>query len=126
MGLQIKDTTASDYLDGMGQLPYFPPTVAGWEGGISWLNTDTALTRFGFISTLLQNQAKIKDVPGETPLQAYERAYAAVGSPWLAADTEAEIKRYARHAQFSTPELRTARQIALRALILGGPDSQVM
>jgi len=126
MGLQIKDTTASDYLDGMGQLPYFPPTVAGWEGGISWLNTDTALTRFGFISTLLQNQAKIKDVPGETPVQAYARAYAAVGSPWLAANTEAEIKRYARRAQFSTPELRIARQVALRALILGGPDSQVM
>ncbi len=86
MKLQVKDTTASDYLDAMGQLPYFPPTVAGWEGGISWLNTDTALARFGFITTLLE-QAKIKDVPGETAAQAYARAYAAVGSPWLAAGT---------------------------------------
>ncbi len=125
MKLQVKDTTASDYLDAMGQLPYFPPTVAGWEGGISWLNTDTALARFAFITTLLE-QAKIKDVPNETAKQAYDRAYAAVGSPWLAAHTRALIKRYAERAQSSTPERRINRQIALRALILAGPDAQVM
>jgi uncharacterized protein (DUF1800 family) len=125
MNLQVKDTTASDYLDAMGQLPYFPPTVAGWQGGITWLNTDTALARFSFITTLLQ-QAKISDVPGETAEQAYARAYAAVGSPWLAAGTEREIKRYNARAQYSTSELRINRQIAVRALILAGPDAQVM
>lgn len=125
MGLQVKDTTASDYLDAMGQLPYFPPTVAGWEGGISWLNTDTALARFAFITTLLEQQ-KIKDVPGETAAQAYARAYAAVGSPWLAPDTKREIRRYTARAQHSTPQLRINRQIAVRALILAGPDAQVM
>jgi uncharacterized protein (DUF1800 family) len=123
--LQVKDTTASDYLDAMGQLPYFPPTVAGWQGGITWLNTDTALARFSFITTLLQ-QTKIKDVPDETAAQAYERAYAAVGSPWLAAATQREIKRYAARAQHATPELRINRQVAVRALILAGPDGQVI
>jgi uncharacterized protein (DUF1800 family) len=123
--LQVKDTTASDYLDAMGQLPYFPPTVAGWQGGITWLNTDTALARFSFITALLQ-QTKIKDVPNETAGQAYERAYAAVGSPWLAAATQSEIKRYAARAQHATPELRTNRQVAVRALILAGPDGQVI
>jgi Protein of unknown function (DUF1800) len=125
MGLQVTDTTASDNLDAMGQLPYFPPTVAGWEGGLSWLNTDTALARFGFLSELLQ-QAKITDVPGETPAGAYARAYAAVGSPWLAAGTQKVIKGYAAAAQSSTPERRINRQITLRALILAGPDAQVM
>jgi uncharacterized protein (DUF1800 family) len=125
MGLQVTDTTASDYLDGMGQLPYFPPTVAGWEGGLAWLNTDTALGRFGFVATLLEN-AKIADVPGETSAEAYARAYAAVGSPWLAAGTQKVIKRYAATAQFSTSQLRINRQIGLRALILAGPDGQVM
>jgi uncharacterized protein (DUF1800 family) len=125
MGLSVTDTTASDYLDGMGELPYFPPTVAGWAGGISWLNTDTALARFGFISTLLQN-AKIADVPGETPGRAYARAYAAVGSPWLAAGTQAAVARYAAAAQSSTPDQRLNRQVTLRALILAGPDAQVM
>jgi uncharacterized protein (DUF1800 family) len=125
MNLQVEDTTASDYLDAMGQLPYFPPTVAGWEGGISWLNTDTALARFQFITTLLQ-QAKIRDVPDESAQHAYARAYEAVGSPWLAARTHAVIRRYAERAQFSTPQRRINRQIALRALILAGPDAQVM
>jgi uncharacterized protein (DUF1800 family) len=125
MGLGITDTTASDYLDGMGELPYFPPTVAGWEGGLSWLNTDTALARFGFISTLLQN-SKIKDVPGESAGQAYARAYAAVGSPWLAPATQKAIGRFAQSAQSSTPDRRINRQITLRALMLAGPDAQVM
>jgi uncharacterized protein (DUF1800 family) len=125
MNLQVKDTTASDYLDAMGQLPYFPPTVAGWQGGITWLNTDTALARFSFITTLLE-QEKIGDVAGESAKQAYARAYAAVGSPWLAAGTEREIQRYAARAQYSTSELRINRQIALRALILAGPDAQVI
>jgi uncharacterized protein (DUF1800 family) len=125
MNLQIKDTTASNYLDAMGQLPYFPPTVAGWQGGITWLNTDTALARFAFITTLLE-QEKIRDVADESAEQAYTRAYAAVGSPWLAAGTEREIRRYGARAQYSTPELRINRQIALRALILAGPDAQVM
>ncbi|HEX3616547.1 MAG TPA: DUF1800 family protein [Solirubrobacteraceae bacterium] len=125
MKLQVKDTTASDFLDAMGQLPYFPPTVAGWQGGITWLNTDTALARFSFITTLLE-QTKIKDVAGETAAQAYSRAYTAVGSPWLAPDTQREIKRYAARAQHATPELRINRQIAVRALILAGPDAQVI
>lgn len=126
MKLQVEDTTASDYLDAMGQLPYFPPTVAGWEGGISWLNTDTALARFAFITSLLE-QAKIKDVPGESAERAYARAYEAVGSPWLAPDTVREIKHYAARAQHhSTSALRIGSQIALRALILAGPDAQVM
>ncbi len=125
LGLKITDTTASDYLDGMGELPYFPPTVAGWAGGLSWLNTDTALARFNFISTLLQD-TKIKDVEGESAAEAYVRAYAAVGSPWLAAATQAKIKRFAAAAPSSTPDTRINRQITLRALILAGPDAQVM
>ena len=79
----------ADYLDSMGQLPYFPPTVAGWEGGLSWLNTNTALARFGFVADVIGNApngspAKVVDVPNETPAAAFDRAYGAVGSPWMA------------------------------------------
>ena len=67
------------YLDSMGQLPYFPPTVAGWEGGLSWLNTNTALARFGFVADVIGNApngspAKVVDVPNETPTAAFDRA----------------------------------------------------
>ena len=90
----------ADYLDSMGQLPYFPPTVAGWEGGLSWLNTNTALARFGFVGDVIGNApngspAKVVDVPGETPQAAFDRAYGAVGSPWCRAGTRAAIQDYA-------------------------------
>jgi uncharacterized protein (DUF1800 family) len=125
LGVGITDSTASDYLDAMGQQPYFPPNVSGWEGGLAWLNTDTALARFGFISSLLSNMT-IPDVPGESPAAAYQRAYAAVGSPWLASGTQAALQSYAQGLNQSTSTQRIQRQVSLRALILAGPDAQVM
>ena len=125
LGAQVTDTTATDHLDAMGQVPYFPPTVAGWEGGLSWLNTNTALARFGFAATLVADMT-IDDVAGETPAAAYDRAYAAVGQPWLATATQAAIRDYAGRAGSGTSKLRKERQLMLRALMLAGPDAQVM
>jgi uncharacterized protein (DUF1800 family) len=125
LGVGVTDDSPTQHLDAMGQVPYFPPTVAGWEGGLSWLNTNTALARFGFVGELL-NKATIADVLGETAAAAYDRAYAAVGSPWLAAGTQSAIRDYASRAGASSPKLRKERQLMLRALMLAGPDAQVM
>ncbi len=125
LGQAVTDTTAADYLDGMGQTPYFPPNVSGWEGGLAWLNTNTALARFSFISQLLGN-ATIDDVPGESADAAYARAYAAAGTPWLAPGTVGVIRGFALFAPAGTVNERKQRQLALRALILAGPDAQVM
>jgi uncharacterized protein (DUF1800 family) len=125
LGQTITDTTAADDLDGMGQTPYFPPNVSGWEGGLSWLNTNTALARFGFISDLLA-KTTIPDVPGETASAAYDRAYVAVGQPWLAAGTQNAISSFAQTAPSAGATQRKQRQLALRALMLAGPDAQVM
>jgi uncharacterized protein (DUF1800 family) len=125
LGQPITDTTAADYLDGMGQLPYFPPNVSGWEGGLSWLNTNTALARFLFVSALLANTT-ITDVPGETAAAAYDRAYVAAGRPWLAGGTQSALRGFAQTAPSSGASQRKQRQLALRALMLAGPDAQVM
>jgi uncharacterized protein (DUF1800 family) len=125
LGLPIIDATAADYLDAMGQSPYFPPNVSGWEGGLSWLNTNTALARFGFVAGLIAAM-KIADVAGETRPAAYNRAYAAVGQPWLAAGTQTALQSFAASAPGSTSAQRIQRQLALRTLILSGPDAQVM
>ena len=125
LGVGVTDSTASDHLDAMGQVPYFPPTVAGWEGGLSWLNTNTALARFSFVATLVSRMT-IDDVIGETPAAAYDRAYAAVGQPWLAPATQTAIRDYAGRAGSSNTKLRKERQLMLRALMLAGPDAQVM
>ncbi len=125
LGAGITDSSPSDHLDAMGQVPYFPPTVAGWEGGLSWLNTNTALARFGFVSTLI-SKTTITDVVGETPAAAYDRAYAAVGQPWLASGTQAAIRDFATRAGSGNAKLRKERQLMLRSLMLAGPDGQVM
>jgi hypothetical protein len=36
----------------MGQTPFHPPSVKGWDGGAAWLNTQTVLARENFASTL--------------------------------------------------------------------------
>ena len=131
LGLGVTSSGPADYLDSMGQLPYFPPTVAGWEGGLSWLNTNTALARFGFIGDVIGNApngspAKVIDVPNETPQAAFDRAFGAVGAPWMAPGTRAAIQDYAGRASAKASKDRIARQVMLRTLMLAGPDAQVM
>lgn len=125
LGMSITDTTPVSYLGEMGQLPLFPPTVAGWEGGLAWLNTNTALARFDFVGQLL-DETDIDDVPGETPGAAYDRAYAAAGNPWLAQGTKNGLRDYANQAKYRSVGDRKQRQLMLRALMLAGPDAQVM
>jgi uncharacterized protein (DUF1800 family) len=125
LGSGITDAAAAEHLDAMGQVPYFPPTVAGWEGGLSWLNTNTALARFAFAGDALAS-VKIDDVPGETASAAFDRAYAAVGRPWLAPGTQTAIRDYAARAGSANQKLRKERQLMLRSLMLAGPDGQVM
>jgi uncharacterized protein (DUF1800 family) len=131
VGLGVSSSGPADYLDSMGQVPYFPPTVAGWEGGLSWLNTNTALARFGFIGDVIGHAptgspAKVVDVPGETPQAAFDRAFGAVGAPWMSAGTRAAIQDYAGRAPVKSSNDRIARQVMLRTLMLAGPDAQVM
>jgi uncharacterized protein (DUF1800 family) len=128
LGLTIENTTLFNRLDGMGQVPYFPPTVAGWEGGISWLNTNTALTRFQLANQLCHHE-KVKPTDAgasESYVDAFKRAYAAVGKPWIAPKSKSALLFYAKRAPATSEDDRIARQSVLRAMLLGGPDAQVM
>jgi uncharacterized protein (DUF1800 family) len=40
-------------LNRMGQVPFHPPSVKGWDGGAQWLNTQTMLARENFSSSLM-------------------------------------------------------------------------
>jgi hypothetical protein len=37
----------------MGQVPFRPPSVKGWDGGAQWLNTQTMLARENFASSFM-------------------------------------------------------------------------
>ncbi|HSI31590.1 MAG TPA: DUF1800 family protein, partial [Miltoncostaeaceae bacterium] len=132
LGLGITDDTLYTVLNDMGQLPYFPPTVAGWEGGASWLNTNTALARFSAANRLLSLKYATlatkapEDESAETPKQAFARAHASVGRPWVGRGTKSSLLYYATKARNTSSNDRIARQRVLRAFLLGGPDAQVM
>jgi uncharacterized protein (DUF1800 family) len=131
MGAPLRDYFAHDALDQMQQLPYHPPNVAGWEGGLSWLNTGTATARFQWVVTAQyvkwSNANPVPDAgPGETPQQAFDRAYAESASPWLSSATRQQILNGPAQLPADTASRRHERQYALRALMLGGPDAQVM
>jgi uncharacterized protein (DUF1800 family) len=120
-------------LDAMQQRPYHPPNVAGWEGGLSWLNTNTTAARFQLIKesqyvkhASYPGATGVSDIPGETANQAFDRAYAAVNKPWLSAGTIAKLRQFAAAQPAGNSTQRAQRQYALRALILAGPDGQVM
>jgi uncharacterized protein (DUF1800 family) len=43
-------------LEGLGQRPFYPPSVAGWEGGRAWLNGQTLLLRHNLALALTSTQ----------------------------------------------------------------------
>jgi len=45
----------------MGQIPFHPPSVKGWDGGAAWLNTQTVLARENFASTLTSAPDLMRD-----------------------------------------------------------------
>jgi uncharacterized protein (DUF1800 family) len=123
-------------LDNMQQRPYRPPNVAGWEGGLSWLNSNTVQARFDAAVRVqyLKYSNAANGYPGQAPpaipvesAQAtFERAYLAAGSPWLSDGTRAQLMTYANAAPVDTDARRRQRFYTLQALMLGGPDGQVM
>jgi uncharacterized protein (DUF1800 family) len=133
--IRAMDAPMQDYwprqtLRNCGQVPYDPPNVAGWEGGLSWLDTSSVAARFdSAISSqyCLYHSKYIDPGPaGETAQQAFNRAYLAVAQPWLASDTRRLLLDFAQTTRSDTAQTRRERQYALRAFMLAGPDAQVM
>jgi hypothetical protein len=89
------------------------------------MTTATSVARFDLSSRSL-GSVPIADVPGETPQAALQRAYAMAGAPWASATTLATLLAYSQQLPGGTAAQRLARQYALIAFILGGPDGQVM
>jgi hypothetical protein len=131
----LRGGTVRTGLVNMQQQPYRPPNVAGWEGGTSWLNTNTVMGRCDMVvkaqylkySNYYSGATNYPaDVASETADAVFERAYASVGRPWLAAGTRAALIEWAQTAATNTVAARRQQFYALQAMILGGPDGQVM
>jgi hypothetical protein len=135
LGAPLRGNQVRAGLINMQQQPYRPPNVAGWEGGASWLNTNTVMGRFDMVvkaqylkySNYYSGTAGYPpDVNPETAEAVFERAYASAGRPWLSGATRAALVAWAGTAATTSAALRRQRFYALQAMILGGPDGQVM
>jgi uncharacterized protein (DUF1800 family) len=139
LGAPMKGNYMTGALTNMQQRPYRPPNVAGWEGGMSWLNTNTVQGRFDAVlrAQFLKYSGSTSSYPrpaqvevdggaGETPSALVERAHASVGRPWLAPATREALLAYATSAPTTTVQQRRQRFYTVQALMLGGPDGQVM
>jgi hypothetical protein len=113
--------------------------VAGWEGGMSWLNTNTVQGRFDAVvrAQFLTYSNNVNSYPrpalvdvdggaGETAEALVDRAHASIGRPWVSDGTRAALLAYATTAATATAAQRRQRFYTVQALMLGGPDGQVM
>ena len=106
VGLNVINTGPYSRLAEMGQVPFFPPNVSGWEYGTAFLTTNAVLNRWGFGSDLVGRLAPA-DVVGETPQAAFDRAVATSARPWLSVATRAAMLDYATRAPAGDSECPT-------------------
>ena len=118
-------------LQAMGQYPFQPPSVAGWEWGTSWLSSNSMRVRFDFANYMLDT-ARVGVKDGSTPTslspkRAVARARRAVGDPWTSERTDRELMGLAKRvlADEERDERGDMCQRVLRHLLISGPDAQV-
>ncbi|HVE67343.1 MAG TPA: DUF1800 domain-containing protein [Solirubrobacteraceae bacterium] len=138
-GLGVTYQSLTWMLDNMGQRPFDPPSVAGWEWGPAWMSSNSMRVRFDWGNRLIDDDA-LGPKPGTitqppaSPAEALEQALAAVGRPWISGVTRSHLlEMAARFFDDLTPRTRPQRRIeraemlqrSLRLILLAGPDAQL-
>ena len=128
----VTDDSWAYRLDQMGQRPFHPPNVSGWEGGLAWLSTSSIRSRFDAATAVLRKTIEDGSISAkQTPAQAVQSAMAATGHPRVGARTANAMRRYAvqsvagRTDKWEVEHYFPERQRVLRHLLLAGPDAQV-
>ncbi len=125
-------------LSSMGQLPFDPPSVAGWDWGEAWLSSNSVKIRHAAVN-YLSDRGRLHVADGATPTklsskQAVARAWNATGRPWLSPATKGAAHRLAHHMLTGTDKAHgwmnlqqraDQTQRVLRQLFIAGPDGQV-
>jgi uncharacterized protein (DUF1800 family) len=119
-------------LDQMGQKPFYPPNVAGWDQNEAWLSTGTLRMRFEAAASLLNDSIQDGSVPEQrTPEQALTRSRAYAGLPWTSKATTSALASYSRRSvagrdqKWEVKHYWPERERVLRQILLAGPDAQV-
>ncbi len=119
-------------LEGMGQYPFHPPSVAGWDWGASWLSSNSMRVRFDFANYMIDTpRVGVKD--GSTPTRCRRKPRGRARAPRrrravdLAAAPTASCCAIAQRvlADEEREESADMCQRILRHLLISGPDAQV-
>jgi uncharacterized protein (DUF1800 family) len=118
-----------------GQMPFYPPNVAGWEAD-RWLNTGTWLARFNLCAQMIDDQRALKpdahkqSAPAD-PHSLVKQALAFWGGPAVSPATRRALVSYAKAAAVDAATQSWEREQypvlalnALRALVVASPDYQ--
>jgi uncharacterized protein (DUF1800 family) len=54
-------------LEAMAQIPFHPPNVKGWDGGLDWIADGTVLARLNFMGALAGGKLPGRDLTAEKP-----------------------------------------------------------
>ncbi len=118
-----------------GQMPFYPPNVAGWEAS-RWLNTGTWLARFNLAAQMIDERRALKPSAGKStvskdPHTLTNQALAFWGGPTVSPATRRALESYARSAAVEAATEPWEREQypllalnALRALVVVAPDYQ--
>jgi hypothetical protein len=122
----------------MGQQPFSPPSVAGWDWGSAWMSTNAMRTRFTAVNRLVNDEGPLRVKSGSSPAallpeEALARARGAVGEPHLSPESEGALLQMAAgyfegirpHQQERRAERADMLQRTLRHFLLSGPDNQL-
>jgi uncharacterized protein (DUF1800 family) len=119
----------------VGQTPFYPPNVGGWDAG-RWLNTGTWLARFNLAARMIDDKRAVKphDVKKKAsvdPKALTEQALAFWGGPTVSSATRRALLSYATSAAVNAATEPWEREqypalalSALRALVVASPDYQ--
>ena len=131
-GRRVDDESWVYRLDQMGQVPFHPPNVSGWESGTAWLSTSSIRARFDAATFVLRKTIEDGSIAAtQTPARAIASAIAATGRPRVGPRTRKALQRYAvksvagRTEKWEVKHYYPERQRVLRHLLLAGPDAQV-
>jgi uncharacterized protein (DUF1800 family) len=137
-GVQIDDWAW--LLGQMGQYPFSPPSVAGWDWGPAWLSTNTIHARFQAITYLMRDGGPLavadKSQPVHVaPADALASARRATGRPCTSPETDAALERLAEKLFDDIPAGKPRdwrwqtradmRERILRHFLLSGPDAHL-
>jgi uncharacterized protein (DUF1800 family) len=121
----------------MGQSPFSPPSVAGWDWGAAWMSTATMHARFVAATWMTKDPpVAVREGSADPRWSAAEhvrRARRATGRPRTSAATDRELARMAH--RFLTTDVRRGQRVpdfqadltqaALRHLLLAAPEASL-